>query len=121
MPKQFLCLVSGYETITFSLKSQLFSRFITGARKTDLTKGRKANCAADNEFTPSRALRSYLTFLHLHLHLHLNSLTTSYVTHCICKNEGVIDVIGVIDFKYEIEVDLLLLIIYHYQNDITGN
>lgn len=67
MPKQFLFLDSGYETITFSLESQFFGRFITGERKTDLTNGRKANCAADNEFTPSRALHSYLTFLALAL------------------------------------------------------
>lgn len=65
MLKQFVFLDSGYETITFSLWRQLFGRFITGARKTDLTNGRKANCAADNEFTPSRALHSYLTFLAL--------------------------------------------------------
>lgn len=58
MPKQFLFLDSGYETITFSLESQLFGRFITGARETDLTNGRTANCAADDEFTPSRALHS---------------------------------------------------------------
>lgn len=65
MLKQFVLLDSGYETITFSLESQLFGRFITGARKTDLTNGRKANCTADREFTPSRALYSYLTFLAL--------------------------------------------------------
>ena len=65
MLKQFVLLDSGYETITFSLESQLFGRFITGARKTDLTNGKTANCAADDEFTPSRALHSYLTFLAL--------------------------------------------------------